>query len=415
MKERNVMKRKYYLTISFIAAFLVAAATSGAAVHFQCPGYVQPLAGSGDLNGDGFIRADQGEIAAPVSPNEVCVHLAAGDGFATMADGLVLYIFSFSNITGVPDDMGMDAGMLGANSAPPIVINEGDQFYLTVTNVGMLMRPDLFDPHSVHFHGFPQAAPIFDGMPDSTITINMGASQPYYYNIVHPGTYFYHCHVEATEHMEMGMIGILYVRPAQDGTIINFGGRDYSKFAYNDVDGSTGYNVDYPIEVGGFDSAFHRQHIDIQPLPFAELADDYAMINGRGYPDTIDPNPLPAPAENGGKISQRVSSRIEATVGQRILLRISSVSVSEFYTIGVMGLPMQVVGKDARLLRGPTGTPLYYNTSSITLGGGETADVIVDTLGAAPGTYPLYTTNLNFLSNHNEDFGGAMTEIIITP
>jgi hypothetical protein len=40
-------------------------------------------------------------------------------------------------------------------------------------------------------------------------------------------------------------------------------------------------------------------------------------------------------------------------------------------------------------------------------------DIILDTTGLAAGTYFLYTTNLNYLSNYNEDLGGAMTEIII--
>jgi len=41
--------------------------------------------------------------------------------------------------------------------------------------------------------------------------------------------------------------------------------------------------------------------------------------------------------------------------------------------------------------------------------------VILDTAGVPPGTYCLYGTNLNQLSNDNEDFGGMMTEIRITP
>ena len=46
---------------------------------------------------------------------------------------------------------------------------------------------------------------------------------------------------------------------------------------------------------------------------------------------------------------------------------------------------------------------------------GESADVLVDTTGVAPGTYLLYSTNLNQLSNGTEDFGGLMTEIVIKP
>jgi len=39
--------------------------------------------------------------------------------------------------------------------------------------------------------------------------------------------------------------------------------------------------------------------------------------------------------------------------------------------------------------------------------------IIIDTAPVAPGTYLLYTTNLNFLSNDKQDFGGIMTEIVI--
>ncbi len=42
-------------------------------------------------------------------------------------------------------------------------------------------------------------------------------------------------------------------------------------------------------------------------------------------------------------------------------------------------------------------------------------DAIVDTTNVAPGTYLLYTSNLNYLSNNQEDFGGMMTEIVVKP
>ncbi len=49
----------------------------------------------------------------------------------------------------------------------------------------------------------------------------------------------------------------------------------------------------------------------------------------------------------------------------------------------------------------------------MTLGGGETADVIIDTTGVTPGTYFLYSKNLHQLTNDAENFGGMMTEIVI--
>jgi FtsP/CotA-like multicopper oxidase with cupredoxin domain len=302
-----------------------------------------------------------------------------------------------------------------------MVFKEGQHAYLDLANVGMLKRPDLFDPHTVHFHGFPQAATIFDGEPMASVSIAMGGTLRYYYHIVEPGTYLYHCHVEATEHMQMGMIGNLWVEPKQnnlpDGTLLGgFTHQTGYKYAYNDGDGSTYYDVEAALQVTGFDKNFHQQHIAVQPLPFAAMRDDYPMINGRGYPDTIVPGPVPAPASSDfGIEAQKVTSLVTAQKGQRILVRLSNVSETDIHTITVMGIPMKVVAKDARLLRGPTGLSLAYDTTSVKLGGGETTDVMLDTTSVAPGTYLLYGTRLNQLSNDTQDYGGLMTEIVITP
>lgn len=391
---------RYIIPFPMIFLSVLGITPASASVSVQCPG---------DTDGDAVV-----DVAGTPS-NIKCMHIAAGDGYITMADGREMYIFSFADVTGEFENDVMEAGMLAATfPAPPIVLDEGDEFYLTLTNVGMMVRPDLFDPHTVHWHGFPQAASIFDGVPEASISINMGSSLTYYYNVVEPGTFMYHCHMEATEHMQMGMLGNLYVRPAQDkGPPITFNGKTYSKFAYNDGDGSTGYDVEYAIQMGSFDPVFHDASESVQPLPFAEMKDTYSMLNGRGYPDTINPGFLPAPVKNGGKVSQKESSLITANQGERILLRLSNLNVTRFYTLATLGIPMQVIGKDSRILRGPSGNDLYYNTNSVTLGGGESMDVILDTANVAPGTYFLYTTNLNYLSNNEEDFGGMMTEIQI--
>jgi hypothetical protein len=102
-------------------------------------------------------------------------------------------------------------------------------------------------------------------------------------------------------------------------------------------------------------------------------------------------------------------------VGDRILLRMSNLGIVQHYTITVLGIPMKMVGRDARLLRGPDGTDVVYETNVVNLGGGESADVILDTSDVAEGTYFLYATNLNYLSNNEEDFGGYMTEIHLSP
>jgi hypothetical protein len=361
-----------------------------------------------DTDGDGIVDNDY-----------VCKHLSAGDGFAKMADGKILYTFGFSDLTSSPVEMTMMDGMLAANSpAPTLVFKEGQKFFLNLSNVGMMMRPDLFDAHSVHWHGFPQAAPVFDGVPEASWGVKMGSTFTFFYDIVEPGTYMYHCHVEATEHMQMGMLGNLYVKPRQNGQGFEYppgSGRFFTQFAYNDGDGSTGYDIEYPLQIAGFDPFFHDEELKVQPVPLYVMTDKYALLNGRTYPDTINPDPLPPLAENGGKVSQPVSSLITAKKGQKILLRISNLEVTRLYTLTSPSIPMEIVGFNARILRSPTGKSLYYTTSSVTTGGGETVDALLDTSSIAPGTYYLYTTNMNYLSNDKEDFGGMMTEIVIQP
>ena len=394
-----------------LIGLMVSASTLFAGVNVQCPTLTDPADptsvdfGGGifvDSNGDGVIRADDGEIVNPVSPTQVCFHLAAGDGFVSMADGREQYMFGFANATGINDDSVMNQFMEGAVfPAPTIKVKQGDDVYLSLTNVGMNRRPDLFDPHTVHWHGFPNASAIFDGVPDASVSVNMASTLTYYDHVNEPGTFMYHCHVEAAEHMQMGMLGNLYVTPVQDGSLI--GG--FTKFAYNDGDGSTGYDVDYPIQISSFDPEFHDASLAVQPLPFADMDDKYPMINGRGYPDTVDPATVLA-HQHGA--SSPVSSRLVATSGDHILLRISSLSTTSFHTITLLGLDMRVVGKGSRQLDED------YMTSSVTLGGGESIDVIVDTAGTTTGDrFYLYATQLDHLTNNDDDYGGMMTEIVI--
>jgi len=360
-----------------------------------------------------------------------CAHLVAGDGMVTMSDDdqTPMYIFSYATlpddgpVVNSPDFPGwvMDEGILAANApAPTLAIDEDDEFFLTLTNVGMAMRPDLADPHTVHWHGFPQAASIFDGVPDSSVSINMGASLTYYYLANDAGTYMYHCHVEATEHMQMGMLGNLYVRPRQNklpaGTDLSgFTHQTGYTYAYNDGDGSTYYDVDFPIQLGSFDPDYHDASFEVQPLPFASMRDTYFLMNGRGYPDAVDPDAISTVDPLGKtQVSQPVSSLITADAGDVILLRISNLNVTQFNTVATNGIPMRVIAEDARLLRDDSGNDLYYSTQSVTLGGGQSVDVLLDTSGLASGsTYFLYTSNLHQLANDDENFGGMMTEIRI--
>jgi hypothetical protein len=349
----------------------------------------------------------------------------------------------------------MDVGVMNGNiPAPMMAIDEDDEFFLTLTNVGMIMRPDLFEQHTVHFHGYPNASSFYDGVPDASVAINIGGSFTYYYLAPDAGTYFWHCHITPPEHLQMGMVGQIYVRPrqnrvpstttlyaalqSQQGDLrtactqetttplvvnpdilctnplpaTNTGATGGGKYAYNDGDGSTAYDVEYPIQIHGFDPNFHFVGMTFNPEGFTDMKDKYFLLNGRSYPDTVTTGPMQTVSADGvAHFSQPLPSIIAMTQGQKALLRISDLDVTEYQTLASLGIPMKVIGYNAKLLRDQAGNNLYYTTNSITLGGGESLDVILDSTGVPKGTYYLYTPNLDHLSNDAENFGGLMTEV----
>jgi FtsP/CotA-like multicopper oxidase with cupredoxin domain len=333
-----------------------------------------------------------------------------------------------------------------------MAIDEDDEFFLTLSNVGMIMRPDLFEQHTVHFHGYPNASSFYDGVPDASVAINIGGSFTYYYLAPDAGTYFWHCHITPPEHLQMGMVGQLYVRPRQNrvpSTMTLLSGLQAQqgdprtkcdsgtdilcsnplpavptsatgggKYAYNDGDGSTRYDVEYPLQIHGFDPNFHFVGMTFNPEAFADMKDKYFLLNGRSYPDTVTQKPQTTMSADGAMhYSQPLNSVINIPAGGRALLRISDLDVSEYQTLASLGIPMTVVGYNAKLLRDQAGNNMYYNTNSITLGGGESLDVILDasntTLYPKNSVFYLYTPNLDHLSNDAENFGGLMTEVHI--
>ena len=353
----------------------------------------------------------------------------------------------------------LDVGVMNGNiPAPLMAIDEDDEYFLTLTNVGMIMRPDLFEQHTVHFHGYPNASSFYDGVPDASVAINIGGSFTYYYLAPDAGTYFWHCHITPPEHLQMGMVGQIYVRPRQDrvvgdlyaglqvqqgdlrtacnsaadilcsnplpaastgasnqATVLSGG---TSGYAYNDGDGTTWYDVEYPIQIHGFDPNFHFVGMTFNPEGFTDMKDKYFLLNGRSYPDTVTSGPMATQSVDGSMhYSQPLPAIINIPAGKKALLRISDLDVTEYQTLASLGIPMQVIGYNAKLLRDQAGNNMYYTTNSITLGGGESLDVILDatdqTKYPAGSVFYLYTPNLDHLSNDAENFGGLMTEVIV--
>jgi FtsP/CotA-like multicopper oxidase with cupredoxin domain len=432
--------------------------------------------GATDYNADGTPGYAQGTPtfsfngAVGLTPDADCV---AGNAAAkTAGTALPCPNLPSNGIDGHVDPRQIiDVGVMNGNiPAPLMAIDEDDEFFLTLTNVGMIMRPDLFEQHTVHFHGYPNASSFYDGVPDASVAINIGGSFTYYYLAPDAGTYFWHCHITPPEHLQMGMVGQIYVRPRQDrvpsgGAIraalqtqqtdlrtacrragdgatpavatapdilcsnpvpaaansVVQGTNKSGKaqwYDFNDGDGVSAYDVEYPIQIHGFDPNFHFVGMTFNPEAFEDMKDKYFLLNGRSYPDTVTTGPLSTQVSDGvNHYSQPLPSIINIPLGGKALLRISDLDVTEYQTLASLGIPMHEVGFNAKLLRDQAGNNLDFYTNSITLAGGESLDVILDATDTTK--YPvhsvfyLYTPNLDHLSNDAENFGGLMTEVHI--
>ena len=228
----------------------------------------------------------------------------------------------------------------------------------------------------------------------------------------------------------MGMTGLVFVRPLQDGNTTLYSS---GKYAYNDGDGSTGYDREFAMFLSEVWAEAHWADAHIQLPEWSDYHADFALLNGRVYPDTLAPNgsvdPFnPVHDANGDLIApdghpelqyQPISSLVNCMPGERVLLRFANLGFKES-AMTLTGIPMRVVGKDATPMRGRDGTDTSYETDTLSLGAGESFDVIFTTpafsggagsSGAGYDTYLLYNRSYARSNNLGGGFGGQMTEV----
>ncbi len=350
------------------------------------------------------------------------------------------YIFGFRDVTNFTDQMVLNQKNHAQHSAPMWWIDEGTDNRVTLSDLGLAQRPDLVDSHTIHFHGFRNAIPLFDGVPELSISVPIGRDFTYFYRPHDPGTYMWHCHFEDVEHIHMGMTGLVFIRPAQNNGIIGIIGP--GKYVFNDaIFGSPLNNPNptptpqtagvsqYDREFGMFLSeawaSMHWNDAHGQVTDWSDYAPDYWLMNGRVYPDTLAPNGAGYDPVTGDLLItpgyaklqyQPITSLVTANSGDRVLLRFVNLG----YTQAAMtldGIPMRIVGKDATLLRGRDGTNLTYETDTVYIGAGESYDAIF----VAPDvttqtTFLLYNRKVAQLANASgPGAGGQLTEIHIYP
>jgi FtsP/CotA-like multicopper oxidase with cupredoxin domain len=380
------------------------------------------LAGSVPVRAATNLRA----AAAGTHPQKT-VHLVGTDGWVSMPQGAPAdppffpdslapdpfntYVFGFRNVTGLsPTEVAAQRGKAQI-SAPMLSFDEEDDITITLSNLGLLQRPDLFDGHTLHWHGFVNAIPLFDGVPELSLSVPVGRDFSYFYRPHDAGTYMYHCHFEDVEHVQMGMTGMVFIRPSQNNAPV---GNDPvgTKYAYNDGDGSTRYDREFAFMVTELWSAAHYRDAHIQVSDWTDYDPSFFLLNGRGFPDTLEPNGNPLISTAGRLQFQPISSKVTCNAGERVLLRLSNLGYRN-HAMTVDNIDLTVVAKDASLLKGRDGTNNYIHTNTVDIGPGESRDVVFEAPG--PGEYLLYDRDYSFLANGGgTGYGGMMTKIVVS-
>jgi hypothetical protein len=346
------------------------------------------------------------------------------------------YIFGFRNVTGLTDAQRANQRNKTQHNAPFFWVDQETELKVQLTNLGLAQRPDLTDAHTIHWHGFRNVIPFFDGEPTGSISVPVGQVFTYVFRPHDPGTYMYHCHVEDVEHVTMGMTSLVFVRPVQNGNLTWY---PSGKYAYNDGDGSTGYDRENALFLSEIWAEGHWNDAHIQESDWSRFKADFSLLNGRVYPDTLLPNSpinlaasthaLTMQVDGNGDLAPNPglehlqynphSSLVTCNAGERVLLRFANLGFREA-AMTLAGIKMKVVGRDATLMRSRDGTNTSYMTDTILIGAGESYDVIFeapDYQGPGPyDTYVLYNRRYTQDSNLTPGGGGGQrTEVRVYP
>lgn len=215
----------------------------------------------------------------------------------------------------------------------------------------------------------------------------------YQFTARRPGIYLYESGTNEEKQIQMGVYGIIVVRP--EGHDIP--GHPNYRTAYG-VGTDSAYDIEKILIIGEIDSLMHEAVGENTAYDMLNFKPDYWIVNGRTFPDTLHDDDLS---------SQPYGSKIVCKTGERILLRVINAGYGEhtFYLGGLVG---KVVAEDSFPLATPERNTVYEKTG-ITLGAGQSVDLML--MPTTLGEIYLYDRQYNHLVNQDQFPGGMMTKV----
>jgi hypothetical protein len=337
-------------------------------------------------------------------------------------------------------------------------VNEGDTITITLTN-------NLGEPVSMVFPGMEvtsKQATLFRGGDRSRLTslapeaAPNGGMRTYTFRAGKPGTFYYQSGSNQSIQLRMGLFGAIIVRPVQNGSTRTLTDTDYrwlrglytaatgtsgvgitkdlTLFAYNDGDGSTGYDREYLFVISEMDPSFHRWMEFGGDYDISRWKANYWFLNGRCGPDTMDmPNAMNLPY-------QPYNAMPLMHPGEVVLARFVNMG-SDLHPFHTHGNHMRVVAVDGTLLGSDASNPstsgadLSWEAFTLTQFPGKTFDVTFnwtgrelgwDVYGHGPGDAPepyeyladhgrIYTPNLPLVEGVSQGVSAPQALPVLMP
>jgi len=285
--------------------------------------------------------------------------------------------------------------------SPRIDIDEDDELFITLVNIGLKYRPDLMDPHTIHIHGGHVATQV-DGVPELSFGVPMqiftatglkkhlkkiknhnadpNLAITYYFKPDHPGTYFYHCHVEASEHVQMGMYGALIIYPSlkslRKARVHIPKGFTNRNFAYDDK--NSFYDKEYVILLSDVDQVWHQYVRDGLRFCPADFKSTAWLVNGRSFPDTLLPAQIPDSLAALGlySVPEGYDAYVHVKTGDKFLIRLINIGYAPV-PWHIHGWHFRIIGKDTHPW--PADPQDNHSKMAFTqlIGSGETYDLLI--------------------------------------
>lgn len=203
-------------------------------------------------------------------------------GSTTLWDGSVIRIYGYASTFS-------DEPIFPAKT---IYVNESDSVFLNVYNISQGCE------HTVHVHGMDMETK-YDGDPMTGHAIMHLQNRTYPFFAKHAGTYLYHCHVQGAVHVQMGMYGMLIVKPLGGAKTAWTGGPAYDK-TYNwllsEIDKSWHIDIPVPVKFGG------------DTLIVPKYKPDYFLINGKSETELLVDDSIKIAGSQGEQIYLRTGN-----------------------------------------------------------------------------------------------------------